>query len=172
MTDSCWCPPEAGNSVCDLPAQNLGAPAGSLNGCPECGKTGKPVGTQTVKALLSITLRKVQETNYLFCRTPTCPIVYFVADGKQTFLAQEVRERVFQKEPDAEAVLVCYCFHHTVGTLRAASQEGRKAIIEDINIGISTGQCACNLRNPQGFCCLGNVRAMTKRLEKPTYTTT
>jgi len=103
---------------------------------------------------------------YRFCQTQTCPVVYYSADGEQIFTVEEIRERVYQKEPEAERVLVCYCFGHTVGELRAASSKGRIVIMEDINIGINSGQCACDLRNPQGSCCLGNVRNMIKQLEK------
>lgn len=114
-----------------------------------------------------MSLRKVREVEYLFCKTRTCPVVYFSLDGKQTFAVGQVRERVYQKEPDGEDVFVCYCFQHTVGELRAASLESRIAIIDDINTGINAWQCACDLRNPQGSCCLGNVRGLTKSLEAP-----
>ncbi len=167
MTESCCCPSEAGNAVCDLPAQDFPRPPRAPNACPECGKIGKPVGAQTIKAILSASLREVQDTKYLFCRTQTCPVVYFSANGEQTFTVERVRERVYQKEPEAQDVLICYCFHHTVGELRAASSEDRRVIVEDINTGINAGQCACDLRNPQGSCCLGNVRSMIKRLEAP-----
>jgi hypothetical protein len=53
-----------------------------------------------------------------------------------------------------------------VGNVRAASLEARLAIVDDINAGLNTGQCACDLRNPQGSCCLGNVRELIKRLNK------
>jgi hypothetical protein len=172
MTESCCCPSEAGNNVCDLPAENFQRPPREVNACPTCGKIGKPVQGQTVKSLLSVSLRQVQEMQYLFCRTQTCPVVYFSADGEQTFTIQEVRERVYQKEPEAEHVFVCYCFRHTVGKIRAASPEDRTSIVDDINTGIDAGQCACDLRNPQGSCCLGNVRAMIKRLEKQVAVTT
>jgi hypothetical protein len=56
-----------------------------------------------------------------------------------------------------------------VGDLGAASSEGRIAIVDDINTGINAGQCACDVRNPQGSCCLGNVRGMIKRLENPAF---
>ena len=171
MTESCGCPPAAGNIVCDLPAQDFQLPLRALNTCPECGKAGKPVQGQTVKSLLSVSLRQVQEMNYLFCRTQTCPVVYFSAESEQTFTAEQVRERVYQKEPEAEDVFVCYCFRHTVGELRVASPNDRVAIVDGINAGINIGQCACDLRNPQGSCCLGNVRAMVKRLEKPALAT-
>ena len=167
MTDSCCCPPEAGNSVCDLPTQNFQRPTRAVNACPECGKVGKLVQGQTVKALLSVSLREVQNVQHIFCRTQTCPVVYFSADGEQTFTVEDVGERVYQKEPEAEDVFVCYCFRHTMSDLRRASPEDRTSIVEDINTGIDAGQCACDLQNPQGSCCLGNVRSMIKRLEAP-----
>jgi len=170
MTDLCCCPPQAGNAVCELPAQNFQRPPRATNACPVCSEKGKPVQVQTVKALLSVSLRQVQGVEYLFCKTQTCPVVYFSPDGEQTFTTGQVRERVYQKEPDAEEVFVCYCFRHTVGDIRAASSETRAAIVDDINTGIRAEQCACDLRNPQGSCCLGNVRGLIKRLEMSAVT--
>jgi hypothetical protein len=40
----------------------------------------------------------------------------------------------------------------------------RNAIAVAINAGIRAGACACDLRNPQGACCLGNARALVKLL--------
>jgi hypothetical protein len=165
MTDSCCCLPEAGNTVSKLPAQNFQRPPQPSNTCPVCGAKGKPVQGQTLKALLSVSLREVKGVEYLFCRTPNCPIVYFSPDGEQTFRVEQVRERVYQKEPESVDVFACYCFQHTVGELYAASSDKRKAIVDDINTGINAGQCACDLRNPQGSCCLGNVRELIKRLD-------
>jgi hypothetical protein len=172
MGESCLCPPEAGNTVCDLPAQNFRYPLSAKSSCPECGKSGKPIQEQTVKSLLSVSLRQRQVVKYFFCRTQTCPVVYFSSDGEQTFRVEQVRERVYQKEPEAEDVFLCYCFRHTVGKLRAALSKDRIAIVDDINTGINAGQCACDLRNPQGSCCLGNVRNLIKQLEKPVLVTT
>ena len=167
MTDTCCCPPEAGRDVCELPPQNFQRPPSDINACPVCGMKGKPVQGQTVKALLSVSLREVQDVDYLFCKTPSCPVVYFSPDSEQIFGVEQVRERVYQKEPDSVGVFVCYCFRHTVGDILAASSESRNAILDDINIGINTGQCVCDLRNPQGSCCLGNVRGLIKRIPTP-----
>jgi hypothetical protein len=172
MIHSCCCPSEAGNEVCDLPAEDFHRPSHPANICPECGKLGKPVQGQTVKALLYVSLREVQEAQYLFCRTQTCPVVYFSIDGEQTFTTDQVREEVYQKEPEAKDVFICYCFRHTVGDFRAGSHKERIAIVDDINTGINAGQCACDLRNPQGSCCLGNVRGLIKRLETSAIVTT
>jgi hypothetical protein len=167
MADACCCPSEAGNAVCDLPAQNVQRPHRATNICPVCGAKGKPVQGQTVKALLSVSLRAVRAVEYLFCKTQTCSVVYFSLSGEQTFTTAQIRERVYQKEPESDDVLVCYCFQHSVGAIRTASPAAHTAIVDDINTGINAGQCACDLRNPQGSCCLGNVRRLIKDSSAP-----
>ena len=166
MTESCCASPSAGSAVCELPSPTIQRVSRAAVACPVCGEKGKPVQGQTVKALLSVTLRQAQNAEYLFCRTRACQVVYFTPDGKQTFNTQQVRERVFQKEPNADDVFVCYCFRHTAGEIRAASSETRASILEDINTGIQADQCACDLRNPQGSCCLGHVRGLIKQFEQ------
>ncbi|MBI3535988.1 MAG: copper chaperone Copz family protein [Chloroflexi bacterium] len=166
MSEACCSVPSAVRSDRELPAQEFRA-RNVKNACSICGEKGKPVQGQTVKALLSVSLRAVQNVEYLFCATPTCPVVYFTQDGAQTFTIEQVRERVYQKEQDADDVFVCYCFRNTVGDIGMASPLERAEILDDINAGIRADQCACDLRNPQGACCLGNVRAAIKRLEMP-----
>ncbi|HSD85063.1 MAG TPA: hypothetical protein VLG46_14440 [Anaerolineae bacterium] len=162
VDDSCCSVPEAGCETCELPSAAPRRSQHVVAACPTCHQIGKPVEGQTVKALLSVTLRDVQNTEYLFCKTGSCPVVYFSADGMQTFLRDQVRERVYQKESGADDVLVCYCFQHTAGGVRNASVAEGRSILDDINSGIQADQCACDLRNPQGSCCLGNVRALIK----------
>ena len=169
MNDTCCSRQSAGSATCDLPAPTVERPPRVVTTCPVCGEKGKPVEDQTVKALVLVSLREVRHAEYLFCATPTCPVVYFSADGDQTFTTEQLRERVYQKNPNREDGLVCCCFKHTVGEIRAASPETRTLILDDINTGIQADQCACDLRNPQGSCCLGNVRALIKRLEQSPY---
>jgi hypothetical protein len=132
---------------------------------------GKVVQSQTVKAMLRVSLQEVRDVEYYFCRTQTCPVVYFSAGSGQTFTVDQVRERVYQKDPDGAGVHVCYCFQHTSGDLRMASAEARSAVVDDIHAGINAGQCACDLRNPQGSCCLGNVLKLIKQLDSTTTVT-
>jgi hypothetical protein len=146
--------------VCELPAPGLRRPNITPGRCPICGEQGKPVQGQTVKSLLAISLRAVRDVQYHFCRSRDCRVVYFSQDGQQQFATSDVRERVYQKEPDAAGVQVCYCFDYRAGPLRAASTVEREQILAEINAGIQAGQCACDLRNPQGSCCLGNVLAL------------
>ncbi len=139
------------------------------NVCPECGQKGKPIDSSTVKAMLSMSLTQVRPVSYLFCGTTDCPVVYFSKDGAQTFTTAQVRERVHQKEPNGGDVFVCYCFRHTPDSIRAEWETtGRSTVIDAVNAGIRAGQCACDVRNPQGSCCLGNVRAVVKQVEEST----
>lgn len=156
-------------STCDCdscePAASNSTPLGGR--CPRSGSRGKRVDSITLKAMLSVSLMEVQEDSYYFCRDADCAIVYFSADGSRTFTTDMVRERVYQKEPGRDDVWVCYCFHHTRASLSAEiSATGSTAAIHMIETGIAGGQCACDLRNPQGSCCLGNVRALVQTLKQ------
>src|SRR5689334_5035189 len=76
------------------------------NRCPLSNNPGKVVQNQTLKALLSVSLRAVFETEYFFCADKDCLVVYFTADGTQTFKVTELREAVYQKAPDNPEVWV------------------------------------------------------------------
>lgn len=165
MSGCCSLPVDEKGFLVEIP-EEIQTPARAKNACPTCGQKGKPVDTATVKSMLSVSLKRVKSTPYFFCQNRDCPTVYFSDDGLQTFGKHEVRERVYQKEPEADDVFVCYCFRHTVGEILNATPEGRVAILDDINAGIKAGQCACDWRNPQGSCCLGNVRGVIKQAEK------
>jgi hypothetical protein len=164
MSDSCRCPSEAGRAVCDLPTSTVPAMGHEVANCPECGQASKAVQGQTVKALLAVSLRAVRDVEYRFCRTSTCPVVYFASDGQQLFTRDQVQRPIYQKAQQDDATPLCYCFGYTVGALRAMTQAQRASVIDDINTGIQAGQCACDMRNPQGSCCLGNVRELIKQL--------
>lgn len=160
MTESCSCPPEAGNATCDL--------HGSVSGssCPVCLKTGKLIDSITLKALLSVPLTQIRHVDYRFCRTLDCPVIYYTQDGTQTFRENDLRERVFQKHVAADDVFVCYCFRHTTGSIKEKfANHQTDSVIASITAGIQAGQCACDIRNPQGSCCLGNVRQFIHSLE-------
>ena len=129
--------------------------------CPTNQQVGKEVDTLTLKALLALPLTQLQSGEYRFCPDPTCPTVYYRADGQQVFSENELRERVYQKHRDDPSSVICYCFGHTLADVRAALARGQPgALLASIEAGIHAGQCACDIRNPQGVCCLGNVRTL------------
>lgn len=71
---------------------------------------------------------------------------------------------VFQKERPGERT-VCYCFDVTESDLRRELVEGgRPTASERITDLIKADRCACEVRNPQGSCCLGNVTSVVEDL--------
>jgi hypothetical protein len=128
--------------------------------CPSCGERGRAVSLLTVQAQIALSLRELGQPPYWFCSTPGCAAVYFTASAPPV-TCDQLRERVFQKEPDLD-VLVCYCFRYSRGAVQQADSITRAAILADVVAGTQQGQCACEIRNPQGSCCLGNLRRLAR----------
>ncbi len=130
-----------------------------------CTERGTPVQLQTVKALLTeVALRRVQVTHYRFCANPACETVYFGDAGDQ-FGTDEIRAPVWQKQPSGERLL-CYCFGETESGIRSELLEhGRTDVVARVREHIAAQRCACDIRNPRGACCLGDVVAAVKRIE-------
>lgn len=157
MTEDCHCPTEAGAPTCDRSSSRRT----EAKACPTCNRHGKRIDTLTLKALLALSLTQIRAVEYRFCAARDCSTVYYSADHLQRFAEDVLRERVFQKHADDGDALVCYCFRHTVRAIKDQPRGvGRNRILDSITAAIQAGQCACDIRNPQGSCCLGNVRAV------------
>lgn len=64
---------------------------------------------------------------------------------------------VYQKDSGAD-VPVCYCFGWTRATIADAAALGEAdEVAPSIRAHIKAGRCGCEVNNPQGACCLGNV---------------
>jgi Zinc binding domain len=163
MSDCCSTTDES----CAVPeVKTVSSLAGSVQGaCPSCGQKGKTVDTQTVKALLAVSLEAVNETTtYRFCRTPDCRVVYFDEEAS-IFTEADLRERVHQKNPQVGDVFVCYCYRHTPDSIRAElAAQGETDVVARVTAGTKAGTCACDIRNPKGSCCLGNVGKVVKQI--------
>jgi hypothetical protein len=133
--------------------------------CPGCGQRGTAVQLLTVKALVTeIALRRIQRTHYWFCSNSACEVVYF-GDAGDRFNTEDVRVPVWQKQIPGSRLL-CYCFAETETVIRAELlSSGRADVVERIREHITSQRCACDIRNPRGACCLGDVIAAVKRIE-------
>jgi hypothetical protein len=148
---NCCCPPNADSAT--------------THRCPVSGSRGSAVEAITVKALLTETaLRRLLPGEYRFCPDADCDVVYFSANG-QWFVTAEVRVPVWQKLPFGDGP-ICYCFGESEASMRSeiASGEGTR-VIERIREHIAAERCACDVRNPRGACCLGDVIAAVRRIE-------
>jgi hypothetical protein len=132
--------------------------------CPECGKAGRLVERITVKALLRpAALARLSAPAHRFCATPRCPVVYF--GREEAFVCDDLIVTVFQKELEGTRTF-CYCFAVTEADIRRELLEtGHSSAFERITVLVNADRCACEVKNPQGRCCLGNVAEATKRIE-------
>ena len=130
--------------------------------CSQCGREGQPVDWTTVQALLKReALGMVNGSQYAFCETPHCPIVYSAADGTQ-LTKEHVRVRVGLKETE-DPVPVCYCFGVTERMIdEEVQQTGRSSASTRIRAEVKAGHCRCEVENPSGQCCLGDVIRVEK----------
>src|SRR5687768_4027770 len=131
--------------------------------CPACGVVGKPVSITTLKHMVKPEfLDAVDTPGFQFCRLADCDVIYFDANGLSLRKA-DVRVRVGLKETE-DPVPICYCFGFTEAIVRDEIESTGKSRVADlIAAEMKRNHCSCEVRNPQGSCCLGNVKAAIKR---------
>ncbi len=133
--------------------------------CPGCGAGGKPVRAVTVQALLTpAALGSFGCTEgWRHCPAAGCATAYYHPESGDRVASSDVSVRIGTKESAAPRPL-CYCFGHTAEDIEAEiARTGASTIADTI-----TEQCRrefdrCAETNPQGSCCLGNVRAVERR---------
>lgn len=132
--------------------------------CPSCGQKSKNVSLITLKALLKPSaLETIEaESSYTFCSTPSCDLVYFSVS--QSFSKDNLKVSVFQKDSSLD-IPVCYCFNWTRARLTEAMKSNGDPI-EHIREQVQANRCGCEVNNPQGACCLGNVTTFVRSLDR------
>jgi len=133
--------------------------------CPQSGTKGLAVDLLTAKALLcESALMAVRDDLYRFCADPTCAVVYFDDEG-HVFNTTDLRVPVWQKQP-AGARMICYCFDENETSMaQEFAHTGRCDASLRVRDHIAAGRCACEVRNPRGACCLGDVMKAVARIE-------
>jgi Zinc binding domain len=139
--------------------------------CPRCGARGQTVGRETLAALLTRdALARLQDGPYFFDRSPDCEVVNFSNETDAHFSKRDLRVRVGIKESDPP-IPICYCFGHTIRSARSEIQAtGRSTVAAQITKEIKAGNCACEVKNPSGRCCLGEVNKAVKELLRESET--
>lgn len=133
--------------------------AGERATCPACKQVGRPVGDATVRAMLDPEkARSLLSVPLRFCRTSSCDVLYYGTDGRNA-RKQDARVRVGLKETE-DPIPLCYCFGFGRADVeREIARTGYCTIPERINAEIRAGRCECEIKNPSGGCCLGEVGA-------------
>jgi CopZ-like zinc binding protein len=154
MSDCC----SVKDGTCLLPTNKPGI-------CSSCGKKGKPVAVLTVKSLVRDHTRVPASVSYSFCRTADCEVVYF--SDQAVFTKPDLKVRVGIKET-AAPVPLCYCFDYSREDIRRDIEtSGKTSVLDEIKAEVQAGFCACEVKNPSGACCLGDVTRAIQESKQP-----
>ncbi len=143
---------------CDGPKCEVPGPkAEGRPSCPRCGAVGRVVGDQTIEAILRPGLvTMLLEVERRFCRAPTCDVLYYGADGR--FAGKGAAAVRVDIKESADPVPLSYCLGFSRADVRKEIAEtGNCTIPSRITSEVRAGRCACEVKNPSGACCLGDV---------------
>jgi len=103
---------------------------------------------------------------FRFCAQVGCAIAYFHSQSGERILCEQVRVPIGQKQT-APLRLLCYCFDHTAQQIQTQIAEtGNSTIPEEIGAKCKQGLDRCRETNPQGSCCLADVRGFVRTISE------
>jgi hypothetical protein len=83
------------------------------------------------------------------------------------FTVDDVNVKVLAKDK-GDDVNVCYCFDWTRGRIQdEINKTGKSTASLQIAKEVKVGNCACDIKNPKGECCLGDVNGFVKQVVTP-----
>jgi hypothetical protein len=152
------CSPSEEELMCDCCSVKDGLVAPRVAACPVNSARSKQVDMLTVKSLVRQLPLEMPDTPYYFCETRECDVVYFALDSQAPiFRRGDLLIRVGAKE-ESDPIPVCYCFGFTRKDIEGEIAEtGGSTVAERITAEVKAGRCACEVKNPSGKCCLGDI---------------
>ncbi len=122
--------------------------------CSDCHEQAKKVEVTTIRLHLKKPwATKLEEENYYFCKTESCPTVYF-SDTGDVFTQKDLRLTIGVKDTTPNRQ-ICYCYNVTLQDLLEEDESGKTGEIKQYVASQSkAGTCACEVNNPSGRCCL------------------
>lgn len=124
--------------------------------CAECGSTCISVGMPTLYHQVRFPENQsLIPDGYYFCPSKTCPVAYFSIVGNIVSKSHLRSYSAIQKDA------LCYCFDIDADQYLSALRDQRAAPIKAFVIQrTKAGECACEIRNPSGQCCLANFKSL------------
>jgi hypothetical protein len=149
------------SDCCAPNVKTCAAPA--VMACPVNGARSKQVDKLTVRSLVRQLPLGMPNTEYYFCEAADCDVVYFPFDSQAPmFRRAELLVRVGSKETE-DPIPVCYCFGFTREDIqKEITETGDSTVANRISAEVKAGNCACEVKNPSGKCCLGDVTRIVK----------
>lgn len=132
-----------------------------IKDCPKCDQSSKSVEMRTLFHQLKFPKNiEIISDNYYFCTNKACSVGYFSQPDKIIPL-QHLRS--FE---DIKTDQLCYCFDINKTTyLTALSDQSAESLKNFIIQKTKSGDCACEIKNPSGQCCLAKFKQLEKSLQ-------
>ena len=129
----------------------------SKQACPQCGTLSKSISMKTLFHQLKFPeVLNVETGSYFYCAGESCSVGYFSQAG---LLIPKHQLRAF----DELNHKLCYCFDVNVEVYRQALKNNTASEIKNFVIQkTKSGDCACEIRNPSGQCCLASFKLLEK----------
>ena len=125
--------------------------------CPACKVSGYKINISTIFHHLKMPWKTdLTVGEWGSCESDLCDVIYFQVDG-QKITTNQIREIPAFKKRIPEAML-CNCFGVSLGGYQAASTSDQQMIRDWITERTRNRQCACDVRNPGGRCCLKDFK--------------
>ena len=137
--------------------------------CPSCHKDAKGVLSKTLEHLLTDEAKQnlTSLERFYYCKTPSCSTVYF---RDKTILTQDDINVTVGLKDGASPATVCYCFEWTKEKIEAELKAtGETSALEDIKARMENPGCSCEILNPSGGCCLGDVTKAIKEIKSKVF---
>lgn len=131
--------------------------------CPECGSTCKSVGMPTLYHQVRFPENQALIAEaYYFCPSKTCSVGYFSSMGCY------IPKAWLRSYQDLQNDALCYCFDIDAEQYLSALNAHRAEPIKNFVMQRTKAkECACEIRNPSGQCCLANFKALEKSVDVP-----
>ncbi len=127
--------------------------------CAQCGAICRSVEMRTVYLQLRFPENQaVTPDHYFFCPAKTCSIGYFSTAGNI------IPSLHLKSHHDIQQDRLCYCFDIDATDYVDALRANRAEAIKDFVIQrTKSGECACEITNPSGLCCLAKFKLLNQQ---------
>ena len=170
------------NTCCTVPIKEIAAdqhkeggecclieqtPAPALATCPVSKTSSRKINRRTLEHLLKPdSVKKIQNVQYYYCNEPSCDVVYFSHQGPSYFIKADLTVKIFHKD-NGDNVNVCYCFDWTRERIEEQIRStGQSTASQEIAQLVKDQKCICDITNPKGRCCLGDINRVIKEVKQ------
>ncbi len=126
--------------------------------CPQCGSDCKPVPLRTLYHQIRFPENQhISTDHFYYCSSRDCATAYFSATGMSLSKSLLLTQQKIQQN------MLCYCFDITAANYLSALQSRHEDAIKGFVLQrTKVAECACEVRNPSGQCCLAKFKQFEK----------